>query len=192
MESDLIKRSFYSLSALAILAIFAAGSIDSNTTPSTTKSNTPAATATPDQLAEMVAEYEAAGKKLRIVNSNWERSSTQDGAVWYVTIENTGDKAIGYPGFITKYADRYDQILEVNDSNYRKRDVVKVVIQPHQRQKLKFQEDFSEPVSVMKADKGSIRIDGASWVGESTTPEIRKAKPVLSASPKGRRPSDSH
>jgi hypothetical protein len=146
---------------------------------------TPTATATPDQLAELTADYEAAGKKLRIVNSNWERSSTKDGAVWYVTIENTGDKAIGYPGFITNYADRYDQVLEVNDSNYRKRDVVKVVIQPHQRQKLKFQEDFSEPVSIMKADKGAIRIDGATWIGESPTPEIRKAKPFLSASPKG-------
>jgi hypothetical protein len=184
MESDVINRSLYSLGALAILAIFAIGSIDSNTTPSTTKSNTPTATSTSDQLAELTTEYEAAGKKLRIVSSNWEPSSTHDGAVWHVTIENTADKAIGYPGFITKYADRYDQVLEVNDSNYRKRDVVKVVIQPHQRQKLKFQEDFSEPESIMKADKGAIRIDGASWVGESPTPEIRKAKPVLSASPK--------
>jgi hypothetical protein len=183
MESDLIKRSLYSLGALAILAVFAVGSVDSNRTPSTTESNTPAATATPDELAELTAQYEAAGKNLRLVSRSWGRSSTQDGAVWYLTIENTGDRTVNLPGFVTKYADRYGQILEINDANYLKRDNVNVVIPPHQRRQLKFQEDFSNPVSITKADKGEIRIDGA-WFRKSPTPEIKKAKPVVSPSPK--------
>jgi len=117
-----------------------------------------------DGFAKMTADYEAAGSKLRIISSTWERTSTQDGAIWHLTIENTGDEAIENPGLITKYSDRYGQVLEANDANYMKRDLVKVLIKPHERRKVKFQEDFSEPVSIIKADKGAIRIDGATLV----------------------------
>jgi hypothetical protein len=120
-----------------------------------------------EELAKVTAEYEAVGNYLRMINSSWERLNSGDGARWHVTIENTATKAINAPGFITKYSDRYGNVLEENDSNYKKRDnYSRIVIKPHQRRTFSFQEDFSTPIAILKADKGAIRIDGAYWASD--------------------------
>ena len=67
------------------------------------------------------------------MNATVRRTDEQDGAAGTVTVENTSDKHIGQLGFTTRYFDRYDNLLETNDANYMKRDLVKTVIPPHQR-----------------------------------------------------------
>lgn len=132
-------------------------------TPATLQTQPPLRETLDDEVQKLTAEYEAAGRQLKIVSSNWHWTEAHDGALWALVIQNTGDHTVEAPGFITKYADRYGNVLEVNDSNYRKRDVVRVVVKPHERKNVRFQEDFSQPVSILKATQGTIRIDGASW-----------------------------
>jgi hypothetical protein len=67
MESDLIKRGLYSLGALAFLAIFATGSVDSNTSQSSRSIRTPIESATPEirRAKPVLSSSPLAGQKAR-------------------------------------------------------------------------------------------------------------------------------
>jgi hypothetical protein len=179
MQSDLIKRNLYSVAALAMLGIFAAGSIDSNTSQSNrrTASASPFTTSSPAAPSREIVHTGEIGV-LRAGSSS--------------TVILGSDKAANEE--LTKMAVNHDQegfaMMLLSGRAFAVPAGTKVRVL-----------DTIFTFGILPTSLHVRLLEGKyyardgfvpfEWVVpagsfESATPEIRKAKPVLRASPKGR------
>jgi hypothetical protein len=184
MEPDLIKRSLYSLGALAFLAIFATGSIDSNTSQSSRSSPTPSDTQRPpyNQKRKTVHIGETGQLRLQSNSEAMVLVASDKGALDAFTKAAVSDDKEGVAALILA-----GRLWPVKGGTK-----VRVI-------------GYG---GFLNATETQVRIleggyyGGSGWVAseevapasaiEAATPEIRKAKPVLSSSPfAGQKASDT-
>jgi hypothetical protein len=158
MESDFIKRSLYSISGLAILAIFATGSVDSNTTHSTTSSNAPPSALSPIPTTPFTPLPTPDPKLLQVTHSTWQKGGFETVAIWRVTFWNRSDKPIGNIHYRTRYtAETGDQVDRGGVDALLGDYTVRKVIPPHQKRTIEINDGFVHS----EAARGSFEI--VSW-----------------------------
>jgi hypothetical protein len=178
MECDLIKRNLYSLGALAFLAILATGSIDSNTSQSSRSSWTPSDT--------------------QHAPSNQKSKTVHIGEIGQLRLGSNGEAMV----LVASNKDAFDVFTKAAVSHDE--EGIAALILADQLWPIKggTKVRVIDYGGFLNATKTQVRIlEGgyygrsgwvaAEWVVQSSgvepaTPEIRKAKPVLSRSPKGR------